>query len=72
MLNFIVPDMSCGGCASSVKRALLSIDPSAQIETDPPARTVSVVSDRPEAEFLAVLAEAGYPASEDAPQQGAA
>jgi copper chaperone len=71
MYSFNVPDMTCGGCASSVKKALLSIDPTAQIETNPPARTVSVASDKPKAEFLAVLAKAGYPANEDTPQQGA-
>ncbi len=72
MFFFNVPAMTCGGCASTVKKALLSVDPSARIDTDPPTRSVSVVSEKPEADLRAVLAEAGYPASEGAPRQGAA
>jgi copper chaperone len=68
MFRFEVPNMKCGGCAGTVKKALLSIDPSARIETDPPARSVLVDSNKPEKDLRAVLAEAGYPASEAAPQ----
>lgn len=72
MFRFDVPNMTCGGCASTLKKALLSVDPSAQIETDPPTRSLSVASEKSEGDLRAILAEAGYPASEDAPQQGAA
>lgn len=61
MLRFTIPNMTCGGCAKSVIRALLSIDPEARIETDPPTREVRVDSSIDEAAFLAVLSEAGYP-----------
>lgn len=61
MLQFHIPNMTCGSCARPVKEALLSVDPLAQIETDTPARQVRVETALDEAAFLAVLAEAGYP-----------
>lgn len=61
MLRFHIPNMTCGGCAKSVTKALLSVDPQARIQTDPPAREVRVDSVVDESAFLAVLKEAGYP-----------
>ncbi|MFO2462741.1 heavy-metal-associated domain-containing protein [Pseudomonas sp. 15FMM2] len=61
MLRFLIPDMTCGGCARSVTRALLSVDPQAQIKTDPPTRVVLIESTLDEQTLLAVLSEAGYP-----------
>ena len=64
MLRFHIPKMTCGGCAKSVTKALLSVDPQARIETDPPTREVRVDSAFEESVFLAVLSEAGYPATQ--------
>ena len=64
MLRFHIPNMTCGGCAKSVTKALLSVDPQAHIETDPPTREVRVDSALKESVFLAVLSEAGYPAKQ--------
>lgn len=61
MLRFHIPNMTCGGCAKSVKKALLSVDPQARIETDPPTRQVRVDSDMDGGAFLSALNEAGYP-----------
>ena len=61
MLRFYIPNMTCGGCAKAVTKALLSVDPQARIETDPPAREVRVDSTLDESAFVAVLREAGYP-----------
>ena len=61
MHRFYIPNMTCGGCAKSVTKALLSVDPQAHIETDPPARTVRVDSAMDEGSFLTALSEAGYP-----------
>lgn len=62
MLRFHVPNMTCGGCAKSVTKALQSVDPKARIETDPAAREVRVESSAAESDLVAVLEEAGYPA----------
>ena len=61
MLRFYIPNMTCGGCAKSVTKALLSVDPQARIETDQPTHEVRVDSALDESVFLAVLSEAGYP-----------
>jgi copper chaperone len=61
MIIFHIPNMTCGGCARSVTKALLSIDPQARIETDPPAREARMDSALDKSAFLAVLSDAGYP-----------
>ena len=62
MYLFTVPNMTCGGCAKSVTKALQIVDAAAKIETDPPKREVRVESSATEADLRAVLTEAGYPA----------
>lgn len=62
MLRFRVPNMTCGGCAKSVTKAVQSVDPRARVETDPAAREVRVETAADERALLAVLEEAGYPA----------
>ena len=62
MFQFTVPDMTCGGCARRVTNAILSVDPEAQVITDPPARDVKVTTRADEQALVAALAEAGYPA----------
>ena len=64
MLRFQVPDMTCGGCAKSVTKALRSVDPKARIETDPSIHEVRVDSSADESSLRAALAEAGYPAEQ--------
>lgn len=64
MLRFHIPNMTCGGCAKSATKALLSVDSQASIATDPPTREVWVDSALDESVFLAVLSEAGYPAKQ--------
>lgn len=64
MPRFHIPNMTCGGCAKSVTKALLSVDPQARIEADPPTREVRVESTVDESAFLAALSEAGYPHSQ--------
>ncbi len=61
MLRFYIPNMTCGGCAKTVTKALLSVDPDARIEADPGVREVRVDSDLEESAFIPALKEAGYP-----------
>jgi len=64
MLRFHVPNMTCGGCAKSVTKALSSVDPKARIEPDPVTREVRVDSAADARALLAALQEAGYPAQQ--------
>lgn len=61
-MRFLIENMTCGGCARSVTRAIQSVDPTAGIQADPSSRRVTVQSEKPQASFLTVLEDAGYPA----------
>lgn len=58
-----IENMTCGGCANSVTKAIQSVDPNAKIETDPGARTVKIETSASSAVLQQVLEEAGYPAT---------
>ncbi|WP_048646310.1 heavy-metal-associated domain-containing protein [Nitratireductor soli] len=58
-----IENMTCGGCAKSVTKAIQSVDPDARIETDPAARLVKVETTASSAALQLILEEAGYPAT---------
>lgn len=41
-MQFHIDDMTCGGCASTVKKTILTLDPDATVITDPATRLVEV------------------------------
>ena len=59
-----IEDMTCGGCARAVTKAIQSVDPDARIETDPAARRVKVETKASPAALQVVLVEAGFPTTE--------
>lgn len=58
-----IENMTCGGCARSVTKAIQSLDANAKIETNPAAGIVKLETTTPLALLLKVLEEAGYPAT---------
>ena len=62
MYRYKVEKMGCGGCAKSVTRAVLAIEPVATVEVDLRAKLVTV-SDAagPADRIVQVIAAAGYP-----------
>lgn len=58
-----IENMTCGGCARSVAKAIQSVDPGARVEADPAARSVKVETTATVAALRHVLEEAGYPAA---------
>ena len=66
-MQFQIDNMTCGGCAKSVRQAILSIDPNARVTTNPEARTVVVETTATLAALQQVLDEAGYPATAKTP-----
>ncbi|KGM55915.1 hypothetical protein N799_06205 [Lysobacter arseniciresistens ZS79] len=60
-MQFRVPQMSCGGCLSTVTAALLAVDSTARIEADLSSKRVSVESDVGRDRLDAALRSAGYP-----------
>ena len=61
-MHFHIENMTCGGCVRGVARAIHSVDPAAGVEADPPARKLTVKTDRPGADFLPALEAAGFDA----------
>lgn len=64
MLKLTVQDMTCGGCAGKVGRAIKAADEQASFEIDLAQRTVLVTSTVPAEEICASLAEAGFPVTQ--------
>lgn len=62
-MEFRVENMTCGGCAKSVTKAIKSVDPQAEVSAEPERRRLEVRSDIPRSVFEHVLKEAGYPAA---------
>jgi copper chaperone len=55
-----IENMTCGGCARSVERAILSVDPEAKVFADPPNRVAEVNSSATRVQLEAALKTAGF------------
>lgn len=62
MLRFHVSNMSCGGCAKGVTRAVRSLDGDARIDIDLPSREIAVRGAVDAPGVVAALKRAGYAA----------
>ncbi|RWA54633.1 heavy metal transport/detoxification protein [Cupriavidus sp. UYMSc13B] len=60
-MQFHLDDMTCGGCARTVTKAIQTIDPTASVVTDPPTRLVQVQTSASEEQIVTALREAGFP-----------
>ena len=60
MTTFRIPDMTCGHCASTIARAVASVDKNARLEVSIPQKLVTVASAAPESELADAIREAGY------------
>jgi len=64
MFRYKVDKMGCGGCAKSVTRTVLDIEPNARVEVDLGAKLVTVFGAAGPADRIAqAIATAGYPAT---------
>ncbi|MES2667806.1 MAG: heavy-metal-associated domain-containing protein [Pseudomonadota bacterium] len=59
-MQFHIENMTCGGCARSVTKAIQSVDPMAEVNTDPGARKVDVKTSAPRDRLVTALTEVGY------------
>jgi copper chaperone len=59
-MEFEVKDMSCGGCANSITRAVNSVDPAAKLDIDVTTKVVKIDSALPSDRLVAVIEEAGF------------
>lgn len=60
-MQFQIDNMTCGGCAKSVTKAIQSADPEAKVDIDLGTKVVRVTSSSDEATIVAKLDDVGYP-----------
>ena len=60
MIKLKVERMTCGGCAATVKAAVLKVAPTARVEIEIATGTLGVEGDADEAAVRAAIERAGY------------
>ena len=60
MIEMSVPDMTCGHCIATIRKAVSGIDQGATCNVDLEARRVTVGSVLPPSDFVEALEEVGY------------
>jgi copper chaperone len=56
-----VPDMTCGGCVSTITNAIKTVDANASIHGDPKTKIVLVETESSEVAIKSAVMAAGYP-----------
>ena len=59
-MEFQIPDMSCGGCANAITRAVTRIDPEAKLDVDVAVKIVKVASALPPERIIEAIEAAGF------------
>jgi len=59
-MQFHIETMTCGGCARGVTKAIHSVDPTAEVKSDPATHTVDVTTTAPRDRLAAALTDAGF------------
>ena len=60
MIELTVNDMTCGHCASTIARAVKSVDAAGACEVDLGTKRVRIESASPAEDFIEAIREAGY------------
>ena len=60
MLTLQVSDMTCGHCASTITKALKTVDPAVKVDIDLASHKVAVDSTKPAETLVAAIRDAGY------------
>jgi copper chaperone len=60
VLEFHIPNISCGHCVRAVTAAVHAADPQAQVKVDIPSHQVQVQTQAAREVLVAKLTEAGY------------
>jgi copper chaperone len=60
MLNFEIPNMTCGHCVRAITEAVHAVDPAANVQADLPQHRVQVDTAAAREAVVAQLVEAGY------------
>ena len=60
MIQFNIPQMTCGHCVKAVTEAVKEVDPQAVVQVDLASKQVSVESKAGREKIVESLSEAGY------------
>jgi copper chaperone len=60
VLNLKVEGINCGGCVSSIKKALAVAAPGAEVAVDIPTGAVKVTGNADRGKVVAAIEDAGY------------
>ena len=60
MIEFTLPDVSCGHCVGVVQKTVLAVDAKATVEVDIPTKKVRIESTADKATLADALVAAGY------------
>ena len=60
MIQFTLPDMTCGHCVRTVTATVQQLDPEAKVSADLGSHTVQIDSRLPADQLAKALAEEGY------------
>lgn len=60
MMEFQVQDMTCGGCAGRITKAVKAVDTEALLQIDIPTHSVKITSTANVEKFDAAIRDAGY------------
>ena len=60
MIELKIEGMACGGCAATVRAAVLEVAPTARMEIEIATGTLRVEGDADEARLRAAIEQAGY------------
>ncbi|MGH6637547.1 MAG: heavy-metal-associated domain-containing protein [Polaromonas sp.] len=60
-MEFDIPAMSCGHCASVISQTVKRVDPDAKVSVDLASKKVTVQTSEDRQAVAAALTEAGYP-----------
>jgi copper chaperone len=59
-IQFTVPDMACGACASTIEQAIKQLDPAATFTADTPHKTITITTHIAAADLQQAIEQAGY------------
>jgi copper chaperone len=59
-LQLQVPNMACAACGTTITNAILAIDPTAVVRTDPSTKSVEIDTQAAETDIRQAITLAGY------------
>lgn len=59
-LQLTVPNMACSACGETITKAIQAIDPTADVQTDPKTKLVTIETQASQASVAEAITAAGY------------